>query len=221
MRRLLFFFLIVGFQSTVLGQNEFAVWSEIGVKGELTKKIKWSADLNARFAKGKVETFFPQIGLEYKLAKWFKPSLDYRLVIDKNKYGNYKLSNRININGEFKKSVNRFTFETRLRYQYSFNSVRSSDYDSEFDQAIRLKPEVEYDINNSIFSPVIGAEFFYNPTYNPDGFEFAKIRFTVGTKLELDGPHGVSAKYQLDKITDKYSPGARHVVSISYSYKIK
>ncbi|MDP4797612.1 MAG: DUF2490 domain-containing protein [Crocinitomicaceae bacterium] len=220
MRVLLSLLLILGFQTSVFSQNEFAVWSEIGVKGEFTKKIKWSADLNGRFAKGKIETFFPSIGLEYKLAKWFRPSIDYRLVIDQNKYGNYKLSNRVNINGEFKKSVKRFTFEARLRYQYSFNSVRAADYDSEFDQAIRLKPEIEYDIKGSIFNPVIGAEFFYNPSYNPNGFEFTKIRFTIGTKLELDGPHSLSFKYQLDKKTDSYSIGARHVLSVSYAYKI-
>lgn len=220
MRGLIIFIMILGFQTTVLSQNNFAVWSELGVKGEFTKKIKWSADLNGRFAKGKIETFFPSIGLEYKLVKWFRPSIDYRLIIDQNKYGNYKLSNRININGEFKKDVNRFTFEARLRYQYSFNNVRAADYDSEFDQAIRFKPEVEYDIKGSIFNPVIGAELFYNPAYNPRGFQFSKVRFTIGTKLELDGPHGVSVKYQLDKKTDSYSIGARHVLSISYSYKI-
>jgi len=107
-----------------------------------------------------------------------------------------------------------------LRYQYSFNSVRAADYDSEFDQAIRLKPEIEYDIKGSIFNPVIGAEFFYNPSYNPNGFEFTKIRFTIGTKLELDGPRSLSFKYQLDKKTDSYSIGARHVLSVSYAYNI-
>jgi len=220
MRAVFILALILGFQPSVWAQNEFAVWSELGVKGEFTKKIKWSVDLNGRFAKGNLETFFPQLGFEYKLAKWFRPSIDYRLVIDQNKYGNYKLSNRINVNGEFKKNVKRFTFETRLRYQYSFNSVRSADYDSEFDQAIRLKPEVEYDIKGTIFNPVVGAEFFYNPTYNPNGFQFTKVRFTIGTKLELDGPHSVSIKYQLDKNTDKYTIGAKHVVSVSYGFKI-
>jgi hypothetical protein len=220
MRIFFCFLLIIGVQTFSFSQNEFAVWSEVGLKGEFTKKIKWSADLNTRFAKGKAETFFPSIGFEYKLTKWFRPSIDYRLVIDQNKYGNYKLSNRININVEFKTSVKRFTFETRLRYQYSFNSVRSGDYDAEFDQAIRLKPEVEYDIKGSIFNPVVGAELFYNPSYSPDGFRFAKVRFTIGVKLELDDPHSVSFKYQLDKKTDTYSVGARHVLSISYAYKI-
>ena len=130
------------------------------------------------------------------------------------------MSNRLNVNAEFKKDIKRFTFEARLRYQYSFNQIRSTDYNSEFDQAIRLKPEVEYNIKKSIFSPVIGAEFFYNPVYNPKGFEFSKIRFSAGTKINLSGPHGISIKYQVDKATDSYSPGAKHVMSVSYAYKI-
>ena len=63
MKILITLLFVLGIQYVSLSQNEFAVWSEVGIKGDLTKKIKWSSAINARFAKGKVETFFPQVSL--------------------------------------------------------------------------------------------------------------------------------------------------------------
>ena len=84
---ILFIFLSFSFIST--SQDEFMIWTEIGAKGKIVKKLGWTADINTRFVPG-VETFFPQVGVNYKVTKWFKPSIQYRFVIDKNKYGNYK-----------------------------------------------------------------------------------------------------------------------------------
>ena len=203
----------------VLSQHDFMVWTELGVKGKLTKDLTWATELNTRFNNTGVQTFFPQAKLKYKVTKWFKPSVDYRLVVDKNKYTNYKLSHRVNVNAEFGEKFQRLSVELRLRYQYAFNRLNSTSYDADFDQALRFKPEFEYDFKNSIFSPTVGAEIFYNPVYGENGRELNKIRFILGTKLELNGPHGVSIKYLVDKWLQDYSRSLRHVFSVSYSYK--
>lgn len=204
------------------GQNdEFMVWTKAGVGGDLLKKTDWMFDLSARFDDDGLATFFPQAGIEYKVKKWFKPSLEYRLLIDKNKYGNYKSSNRLNINAEFKGSLKRFDFDTRIRYQYAFERFGAADsYDADFDQAFRFKPSVSYDIKKSIFKPAVSAELFYNPALGEDGRQFNKMRLAIGTKLDFDGPHGLSVKYQIDKKFHNYQDGLRHVVALSYEYKI-
>lgn len=200
-------------------QHEFMLWTELGVKGKLTNKLSWATEINTRFNNTGVQTFFPQAKLKYKVTKWFEPSVDYRLVTDKNKYGNYKLSHRVNVNAEFGEKFKRLSVELRLRYQYAFNRLSATSYDADFDQAIRLKPEFEYDIKNSIFSPVLGMELFYNPEYGPNGPQMNKMRFIIGTKLELNGPHSVSVKYRMDKWFRNHGRDLRHVVSISYAYK--
>lgn len=200
-------------------QHDFMVWTELGAKGKLTKDLSWATELNTRFSNTGVQTFFPQAKLKYEVKKWFEPSVDYRLVIDKNKYTNYKLSHRVNINAEFSEKIKRLKMELRLRYQYAFNRLNSTSYDADFDQAFRLRPEFEYDINNSIFSPVIGVELFYNPEYGPNGPQMNKMRFIVGTKLELNDPHSVSIKYRMDKWFRNHGRDLRHVLSVSYAYK--
>lgn len=215
--------LFLGTTLSSFGQNdEFMAWTGVCVRGDIVKKTDWVMELNTRFGDAGVATFFPQVGVEYKPKKWIETSLEYRILIDKNKYGNYKASNRLNLNVSGKVDIKRFSLDTRVRYQYAFKSIGASDtYDSDFDQAFRLKPSISYDIKGRIFKPCVSADFFYNPSLGgPDGRQFTKVRIAVGTKLDFKGPHSVSIKYQLDKKFHDYSAGLRHVLAISYEYKL-
>lgn len=221
MRVFYLFLFIIGFSGTAQCQDEFKVWTEVGVRGDVIKRLDWMLELNSRFGDGTVETFFPQVGMEYKVKKWLKPSVEYRFIVDKNKYGNYKPSHRLNFNVNYKENFDRIGVGVRLRYQYAFDRLGSNtSYDADFDQAFRIKTSGQYDIKKSIFTPVASAEFFYNPEFGPSGREFSKMRLAFGTKLELDGPHSASVKYQLDKRFHDYSAGLRHVLSLSYGYKL-
>ncbi|MBL4861920.1 MAG: DUF2490 domain-containing protein, partial [Crocinitomicaceae bacterium] len=183
--RLSIILLFLGTSLSSFGQNDaYMLWTELGVRGDVIKKMTWEVELNTRFDNKGIATFFPQVGLEYKVTKWFKPSVEYRFIVDKNKYGNYKSSNRLNFNANFKKGIERFDLGLRIRYQYAFDRLSVSEsYDADFDQAIRLKPSISYDIKKSIFVPTVSAEFFYNPEYGPGGRDFTKVRIGVGTKL--------------------------------------
>lgn len=218
--RLLIFSFFLSFIGTCHAQDEFQVWAEAGIKGDVIKKMDWFFDLKARFGRTGVDQLLPEAGFNYKVTKWFKPSVTYRLIVAPNKYGNYKAAHRINFNANFKESVDRFSLGLRVRYQYAMSGRAGQEYDSDFDQAFRFKPSVEYDINNSIFSPKVSAELYYDPVYGPNGQRFTKLRIGVGSSLELDGPHSVSFKYQIDKWFYDYSRGLRHVIAVSYGFKL-
>lgn len=206
--------------SLSIAQNdEFQVWTELGASGDLVKKkMDWSFDVNSRFDNAGIATFFPQVGIDYKVTKWFKPSVEYRFIVDRNKYGNYKPSHRINFNAKFSEDFDRLGVGLRLRYQYAFSELSGSDYNGDFDQAFRIKPEIEYDINNFILTPKISSEFFYNPQFGPEGRRFEKVRIGIGASLDLNNNHDISFKYQLDKKFRAYDEGVRHVLCLSYAY---
>lgn len=214
---LILFSFILSFSA--FSQHEFMVWTEIGAKGKIIKKLSWAADINSRFGRNGVETFFPQVGVEYKVKKWLIPSIEYRYIVDKNKFGNYKATNRLNFNIEFAKSVKKLEMSLRTRYQYAFNRISGEAYDADFDQAFRFKPAFEYDLKNTIFTPAISAEFFFDPSYGPTGPGFTKMRLAAGVKLDLKSPHGISFKYQLDKKFNDYAADLRHVIALAYKYK--
>ncbi len=217
-------FIVIGILlsgTSVYAQHELQTWLKTGVEGQIVEKFDWSFELNSRFGEQGLETFFPQAGLEYKVKKWFRPSIEYRYILDKDKYGNYGSGHRINFNALIKERVSRFDLGFRLRYQYAFSRLGDSqNYDSDFDQAIRTKLSVLYDIDNSMFSPLISGEFFYDPKFGPSGPRFTKFRLAIGTSLELDGPHKISVKYQLDKKLNNFSANMRHVIGVSYMYKL-
>lgn len=204
----------------VSAQSEFMQWTTVGVTGDLVKKMDWSAEINTRVGSNGLETFFPQVGVDYKLTDWMKPSIDYRFIVDKNKIGNYKSSHRINFNIDFKKSIERFTLSTRIRYQLGFKQLGAVPYNDDFDPAFRFKPGIDYDIDNSIITPKVSAEFFYNPKFGPEGRQFTRIRYSAGVSFELDSPHDISIKYQLDQRLHDYGAGLRHVLVIGYAYKL-
>jgi hypothetical protein len=159
--------------------------------------------------------------VKYKVTKWFRPSVDFRTVFNHQKDGNYDYSNRLNINADFKKVISKVELGFRVRYQYSFGSVFSAgSYDPDFDQAIRFKPSISYDIKKSILTPVISAEFFYDPSYSQYGRQFTKIRTFVGVKMDWKKPFDISAGYIFDGKMNVPKLANRHILALSFSYKI-
>lgn len=208
--------------SFAFGQHEFQVWTKLGTEGDVIKRLDWQFELNSRFGDRGINTFFPQVGFEYKVKKWFRPSLEYRYILDKDRYENYRGGHRININANFKRNPKRWRLRARLRYQYAFDRFTSSEnFDADFDQAFRARIRAGYDLKDNIFSPLVGAELFYNPQFGPISPNFSKVRFILGTNFELDGPHDASIRYLLDKRFFDFGADLRHVISFSYSYKIK
>jgi hypothetical protein len=200
-------------------ESDFQVWSELGVKVKLHKKFEYGFDITNRYGNNGLETFFPQLSIKYKVTDWFKPSLDYRIIGKKEPNSNYLYSNRLNLNLQFNKMIERFNLGLRVRYQYSFTRL-SENYQPEFDQAIRIKPSFSYDINNSFFTPAFSIEYFYNPNKGPLGKRMTKLRAFVGTELEIKGPHEVEFGYIYDQSLNLPNPSTRHILNISYCYKI-
>lgn len=217
----LFILSLLFYNSCAFGQGStFQLWTQKGIKLAINKRFSLGADWTNRIGENGFETVFPQVNVKYKVANWFKPSIDLRYIIDKSSSGNYSGSGRINFNAQFNYEKKRIIAGLRLRYQYGFERM-NADYDSDFDVAYRIKPQFSYDINNCIFSPVLNFEFFYDPAYSALGRRFNKIRYFVGTSLDFSGPHAVEFGYQYDQKINLPGPINKHVISLSYTYTVK
>lgn len=220
MRTTLIFFFVCCVLKVIGQQQEGKVWLQTGIKQQINKDWEWSVDLTNRFGNAALKTFFSQVSIKYKLTKWFRPSLDYRSILDKDKFRNFTFSNRLNINANFKHQIKRWEFGLRVRYQYSFQRRIQSSYDSEFDQAIRFKPQLSYNIKKSVFRPICTMEMFFNPSYNPDERLFTKYRLFAGAQLDLKGPHDFSFGYILDQELFNTLGDTKHILNLTYSLNL-
>ncbi len=197
---------------------EQQVWLETGVKYNLTKKLGASLDLTQRYGYDGLGTLFPQVSFRYKVSSWFRPSLDYRVIFSKSLDGTYSTSQRINGNLQFSYTKKRLETGLRIRYQYSFNRI-SAAYDSEFDQAWRIKPSVQYNINGLPINPSLSAEFFYNPENSAVGKQFNRIRYYGGADIELKHNQRIGIGLYLDQWINDV-PKKRIMYSLTYAISI-
>jgi hypothetical protein len=179
-----FLFFIVFISHTISSQRRLSLaWVDLSISKKCSKKLDVSLGITNRIGDLGIQTNFSQFSVKYKLSDWIKPSIDYRLVSNRQENGAYQLSNRLNTNLQFSKEVKRFDFGLRLRYQYSFSKLVSQQNDPEFDLAYRFRPSISYDINNSIISPTMSVEYFYNPENSALGNRFTKTRYILGFDL--------------------------------------
>lgn len=196
------------------------IWVETAVSGKITKDLDWGVDLNSRFDVDGLSTFFPQASLKYKVTKWFRPSIEYRMIMNREINRTYSFAHRINANLEFRHSFDRLKLKSRLRYQYRVENLFMDEEDTDFDTALRLKLEAAYDFNGFKLTPVVSSEIFYDPKFGPYGRCFNKSRTFLGFDSDLDSAHGFSFGYILDYKFNTKRTGIRHILSLGYSYEI-
>ncbi len=216
-----FLLLILSINFTLLYSQStvFQVWNELGVSGKLKNDFSYGVDLTSRIGGDGLNTIFPQLSLKYKVNKYVRVSVDYRLIGKKELNGNYLSSHRINGNLQLSYGFKRHSFGFRTRFQYSFRNL-GGPYESEFDQALRLKPSYSYDFKNSVFTPNLSCEFFYNPATGEKGKQLTRIRYYAGIEMELNGPHSLELGYYYDQKIQVANPVNRSIMNLSYSYVI-
>ncbi|MBI1836542.1 MAG: DUF2490 domain-containing protein [Flavobacteriia bacterium] len=221
MRKFLILFVIISFSSQAQLTNE--CWTAIGIKRKINSNSELSIDINTRSYSYSFQLIYPEITYKYKFTNWFKPSIDYRLLDQRNKWGNFHLSNRLNFNLDFEKTFKKkFIIGFRIRYQSSFSrTVILNNYNPDFDPTIRLKPAFQWMPKKSKMTFNSAVEFFYNPQNVIGGHQFTKIRASAGTDINLKGPNSISIKYLYGKNINDTKYKSQHILSITYTFDWK
>jgi long-subunit fatty acid transport protein len=219
MRHLFFSLLLIPILGWGQNSTVFQLWNEAGVSYKVDKKQSLAFDLTTRHAAGGLQTIFPQVSYKYKINKYLRPSIDYRLINDRNQEGNMTLQHRLNANLQFNQEFERLQVGLRLRYQYSTNRL-AANFEPEFGQAIRIKPSLAYDLQNTDLEPQVSMEFFTGPMDGQTGYHLNRIRWSAGFAYTFKGPHSLEVAYMYDQRIN--SPGAlnRAILNFSYGYSI-
>ncbi len=219
MRHLVFSLLLLPTLGWCQNSTVFQLCNEAGVSYKVDKKQSLAFDLTTRHAAGGLQTYFPQVSYKYKVNKYIRPSIDYRLINDRNQEGNMTLQHRLNANLQFNQAFERLQLGLRLRYQYSTNRL-AANFEPEFGQAIRIKPSLAYDLQNTDLEPQVSMEFFTGPMDGQTGYHLNRIRWSAGFAYAFKGPHSLEVAYLYDQRIMSPSALNRAILSFSYGYSI-
>lgn len=219
MKKFLLIFAACWLMFSTWAQTENELWLSGGAKYSFTKKLDFSGELNLRMEPVVLNTFFTEFSAKYQVTKWFKPSLDYRIVLDRNNYGNYKASQRLNLNANFGTEWKRFDFGMRVRLQTTLTNVRTPESNfSDLAPGWRIKPDISYNIKKSIIIPTFSTEFFFKRDDARDMI-MNKVRIAAGADFDVIGPYNIGIKYMYGY--SLYSPKYEHIISLSFTQKYK
>lgn len=203
------------------------LWLSSGVQTNvLDKKVRVGASLSARFySNSRWDKVFPEFSARYNMSDYFKPSIDYRFVVNQQRNG-YEITSghRVNLNLNSGYAYDRFDFKFRVRFQYKFNRFATStgdSYEPDFDNAIRFKPVIKYNIKGSKIDPRIESEWFYNTDNSPTGKQFTKYRFGIGADVKLPNKNVITIKYRYDYEFNLANPQRFHILSLAHEYTYK
>jgi hypothetical protein len=208
------FFLLCASTLVLSGQSNPGLWLKTGLSKKINKKFSADLSLENRWAEiGSFhQTYFGELGINYKLTKNFSIEGYYRYINRRrNESSAYNSRHRFYGNLEYEKKIQQIRLKYRLRYQ---NQFRDNESELAFDKSyFRNKIELGY-TNKSIFTPYISTDLFYQI-----GGSFEELRIKVGSDIKLTKTHRLDISAFLSQPIGSNNEAERIVIDIGYKYK--
>lgn len=182
-------------------ENDAGMWSTFTLQKKINKKISVVIDQELRLRENfqRVNLFYTNIGIDYKINKFFKLSPSYR-AIQKMRFNNtLSYRHRLSLDATLKKKFNNIIFAERVRYQIEVQDFLTSTKGKLPEQFLRFKTDVKYDLNSKI-TPFVSFELRYqlrswrgNDMIYNNGFH--RVRNIIGADYQLNNKHSFTVYY--------------------------
>lgn len=199
--------------------NDFENWYGLALSRKLSDGFTVVAASDVRFNDNgsRFKKLQADVGAEYKVNKWLKTAFCYRYTRYNNYPKYYRNENSFYADFKFDKSLSRFNFSYRARFQDIFYQKEGQAINQFFS---RNKFEVEYDIYQSRFTPWLSYEMaflLFDPSTNGNSFD--KYRALVGTKYLINRTNSLNLFYGLQHSYDEQEDVNSYILGLEYSYK--
>ena len=225
---LIILLLYCSFISPVFTQvrQDAGMWTTFSIQHPLNKKINLVIDEEFRLRENyqRINLFYTNVGIDYKLNKFLKISPTYRIIQKKKLDGNYSYRHRLMIDVTAKKKIKKITLSERVRYQIEVQDFYTSKKGTLPEHYLRLKTDVKYDIGNRI-TPYYSIEFRYqikNPRGDGPLFDngFHRVRNVLGAEYEINKKNSVNLYYLFQTEFNISTPESIYILGIGYSLTI-
>ncbi len=191
------------------------LWGTLSLDKKLSKKFTVDLDEELRMFDNmsRVNLFFTNLSLEYKLSKTFHFAVAYRFI-NKNQDTYYSQRHRVYVDASYRKKWKQFTFVYRLRLQGQMRDIHSSDKGYSVETYMRHKFDLQYSYKK--FKPYLAAEFRYQFTNPRDpggddlwdrGRYYAGCEYDFNKKNELNLYYMIQHDYNIPFYEEDFTTG--------------
>lgn len=193
-------------------------WHKIQFEYKFNKKLRLNISQHIRLEENslKLERFFTEAELKYKIGKGFAINGAYRFISEQKNSG-ITNAHRWNIDGLYSKKINRLNISSRIRLQTK-KELPKEDNDRE--NYLRLKLKFNYNIKNWKFDPYFSNEIF-RTTNNTYKNTWDKYRFSIGTNYKFKKQHSLSIFYGAERQLNVSNPKTTYLVGLGYKFTLK
>ena len=221
-------FFILGFYFFTLPcfsqqSNDAGMWATLSLQHPLNKKISLVVDQEFRLKENyqRINLFYTNLGIDYKLNKYIKISPTYRAIQKKRLEGTYSYRHRLMLDVTVKKKLNKITIGERIRYQAEVQDFYTSKKGKLVEQFLRFKTDLKYSVASKI-TPFISCEFRYQihaprgdgPDYDK---AFHRVRNVLGAEYEINKKNSFSLYYLYQTEFDISTPESIYILGLAYT----
>ncbi len=198
--------------------SDLEQWTSIGISKKLGKNWKLSLDQEFRFTNdiSKFDTYFTDLGVDYKLNKHFSLGANYRFYQNKNKDLDFVTQHRWNTDVKYKQKINRFTLAYRLRFQNKDEDFFTGESSNNL-YNLRNKFSVDYNIKKFKFDPFLDVEI-YRQLEDVNTSELSKLRWTLGLEYSLKKFGDLEMFYRIDNELNQSYNKDSYIIGLGYKF---
>ncbi len=221
-----FFLLIfVVCKLTIFAQknNDAGLWATFTVQHAISKKINLVVDQEFRLKENyqRINLFYTNAGLDYKLNKFIKISPSYRAIQKRRLNETFSYRHRLMLDVAAKKKFQQFTFSERVRYQCEVQDFNTSRKGKLIEQFLRFRTDLKYNINKRV-TPFISCELRCQiRASRGDGRlydkGFHRVRNIIGTDVIINKKNTLSVYYLAQYEFNISTPESIYILGVAYA----
>jgi len=200
-------------------EKDFGIWTDIKAEADIVKRLdaEFTIGLKSFQNAGKVEHYYVNGALNYKINDFFGLSFAYRLLSTFESDNEYHQRQKLMADFRAKLPAGDLELSARLRFQNTIRSWVNDPEDKLSRYYTRFRLKALYDIPSCKLNPFTSLETF-SPTSTGRGFEISKFRFGAGTEINLPGKTSFDLEwlFEQDSRPDLVNT---NIISVTYNLK--
>lgn len=198
-------------------QDDFGIWTTINIEKKLNSRFSGTITEELRFMDNAsmLTTAYTNISLNYKIAKGFNVSGNYRFINRRQPEGYYSIRHRLFADLSYRFKTEDFSATFRTRIQSQFEKAFAEQRENITEWYWRNKLTLRYAIKK--YKPFTSFEVYY-PLNNPQFESVDNIRLAAGCAYSINKRNDIEGYYLINRELYGNNPVTSYVVGVEYTY---